>query len=179
MLIFGRRTSFWFAASWFGVTHIFDESQTNWTASSEVVSFLTQNTELIKLIWYIFRPGEYISMRGSSPDWSQTFVSALKRPDLLWGTRSLIFNEYWVSFARVKRAVGHSPPFSAEVMTGWSCTSTPVCLHGVDRGSLTLSDHMFEKLQEPIPVAALGLRVRIPPLVWMFLSCESCVLFYM
>ena len=40
-------------------------------------------------------------------------------------------------FTKVKQPrceVDHSPPSSAEVKNGWSCTSTPpICLHGVEK----------------------------------------------
>jgi hypothetical protein len=61
----------------------------------------------------------------------QEIFSSPKRPDRLWGPRSLLLNGYRGSFPGVKRPgseVDHLPPFSAEIRNGWSYTSTP--LHG-------------------------------------------------
>ena len=58
--------------------------------------------------------------------------------DLLWGPPlSLIFHGYRIYFPGAKwseRDADHSPPFSAVVTNGWSCTS--VCLRGVCRDNL-------------------------------------------
>jgi hypothetical protein len=52
-----------------------------------------------------------------------------KRPDRLWGPRSLIFKGYHSPFAEVmqpRRDVDPStPPYSYEVKNEWSCISTP------------------------------------------------------
>lgn len=63
-----------------------------------------------------------------------------KRPDLLRGPHSLIFDVYWGTFSRVKRSareVDHSSPPSAEVENELSYTSTPsICLHDAKNGKL-------------------------------------------
>jgi len=55
---------------------------------------------------------------GSNAVRAKRFFSSPKRPDLLWGPPSLLFNGRQLSFPKVKqpgRAVNHSPPASAEV----------------------------------------------------------------
>jgi len=70
------------------------------------------------------------------------FISALKRPDRLWGPPSLLFDGTWGSFLEVKRlgrGADHSPPCRADVKNVWSYTSTPsVCLHSVEKDNFTV-----------------------------------------
>jgi hypothetical protein len=52
----------------------------------------------------------------------------LNCPDRLWGTLSLIFNGYCVSFQRIKRQglkVEHTLSYSAEIKNEWSYSSAP------------------------------------------------------
>jgi len=63
----------------------------------------------------------------------------------LWGPPSFIFNGYRCSFLGTEQAGhdgDHSPPSSGETRNGCSYTSTtPVCLHGIDKGKFTF--HLF------------------------------------
>jgi hypothetical protein len=59
-----------------------------------------------------------------------------------WGPDSLVFIGYHGSFTRVEwpgHEVNHSSQPSANVKNEWSCTFTPVCLHGTDRENLTFN----------------------------------------
>jgi len=57
------------------------------------------------------------------------------------GPPSLIYNRYRTSFAGVEwpgLEVYHSPESSDEVRNEWSCTSSHICVYGVDRRGLGL-----------------------------------------
>jgi len=63
-------------------------------------------------------------------------------PEGLWGQHTLLFSGHNGSVLEIKRSwfeLCHSPPCSAEVMNEWSYTCTPVCLHGVGRGSFNFA----------------------------------------
>jgi hypothetical protein len=75
-------------------------------------------------------------VQGSNPGGEKRFLSSPKRPDRLWGPPSLIFSRYRGSFPGVKQPgslFNHSLPFSVEVKSEWSYTTTPpIRLHAVD-----------------------------------------------
>jgi len=79
--------------------------------------------------WLEYRQGQEIFILRKYLDWA-------------WELLNLLLNGYWGSCTGIKRLgrdADHSPSFSAEVKNEWSYTSTsPVCLHGVDRNTFTL-----------------------------------------
>ena len=67
---------------------------------------------------------------------SKTFRSILKKikkPSYLLGTRGCL-----PGGKRPTREAAHCSPFSAEVKNEWSCTYTPIFLHGLYREDFTL-----------------------------------------
>jgi len=87
---------------------------------------------------------------GLNPSWAKGFLISPQCPDWLQGPPCLIFNWHWGSFPGVNQprcAVNWSPPCCAEVNNEWSYTCTsPVCLHGVDTETftLTVSSDLFD-----------------------------------
>jgi len=75
------------------------------------------------------------------PGRSKRFFSSPKHPDQLRGPPIFPFNGYRGFFGAkwLSHEVDHSPQSHAEVKNVWSHTSAPpVCLHGMDRDSVTL-----------------------------------------
>jgi len=87
------------------------------------------------------------TIQGSNPRRGKDFPP--KRPDLLWGPLSLLFNGYRDSFLWVKQSghvVDHSFPSSAKVKNACHYTSTsPTHRHGVDIDNVmyTISTVLF------------------------------------
>jgi len=54
-------------------------------------------------------------------------------PAIVWMQRLLTPDIKWL-----ERETNHSPPYSVGITYEWSHTSTPTCLNGVDRDSLSL-----------------------------------------
>jgi hypothetical protein len=82
--------------------------------------------------------------------------------DRLGGAASFLFNYYRV-FTGIKRPgrdVDHSPPSSADVMSGWSRAFTaPLCLHSVDRDKAIYS--ILQNVNVKINASALLLAVAV------------------
>ena len=96
--------------------------------------------------------------RGSNPSIGKRFFCPPKSPDRLSGPPSLTFSGYWTYFSGAKRPgheADHSLPSSIDVKTVWSCTSAPpICLHVVDRDSITfLTQRVTQVYSNPTGVA--------------------------
>jgi len=83
--------------------------------------------------------------------------------DRYWGPLCLLSNGYrgyCTGIKRPGRDADHSPSFSAEVKNEWSYTSTsPVCLHGVDRHTFTLfTFKMFLHIQDLVRSFGISLQ---------------------
>jgi hypothetical protein len=84
-----------------------------------------------------------LTVHSSDPRRAKRCSFLQNHPEGLWGPHSLLFSGHNGSVLEIKRScfeLGHSPPFSAEVINEWSYACTPpICLHGVDRGSFNFT----------------------------------------
>ena len=101
------------------------------------------------LLWFFSRSFNGLEMGLPSPysDWAPGFEFRQRQetfllpdsPDWLREPPTILFNVHHRPFLVVRRPefdVDHSSPSIAEVRNKWSYTSTPECLHGVDKDKL-------------------------------------------
>jgi hypothetical protein len=72
---------------------------------------------------------------GSISDRGKRFFSTRPRPNRLWGSPSLLFNEHqgdlYPGVKRPRREPDHSPVSSVKVKNGGAIRTLPIRLHGV------------------------------------------------